>query len=595
MTAERWEQIKALFASALKIRPEDRDAYVRTAAGTDRALFDEVIALLREADQSAAEPLAPPLDLRASIAAGWPRRFSAQLETEYRDEYFRRSLPQVRAALLLAIFLYAIFAVLDASVAPAQRVTLWVIRLVVLSGAAWLYGYSYRPRFPRMWQAGISVLTFIGAVGIIGMIALIPAPSNYLYYAGLLLLTIYYCTVVRLYFAYAATLSIAIFLTYAATAIWLRTPAVILFTHFMMLLAGDILALSANFALDQHNRRDFEQRRTIAARTAALESRNRQLSAANLELVRSHQELHRSARRNELLFAALTEALPGTVLEEKYRLDEKIGAGGFGTVYKAFHLMLERPVAVKLLKPGAGDPLTDVDRFRREGTTACRLAHPNVVSVLDFSVTGGVAYLVMELLEGRSVADELRACGAFSTRRCYGVLEPLCAALSDAHRRGLVHRDLKPSNVFLHRVGSSEVVKIIDFGLATIVESDGGAASHGISLALAGTPGYMAPERLAGQSGGKPADVYSLAVMVWELLTGQPPNRIGARAVDAAADTAKNGAAAVPMSPEVGSVLASALSADPQDRPSIDEFSGGLLQAMRRAIETDDRACRTRC
>jgi serine/threonine protein kinase len=111
-----------------------------------------------------------------------------------------------------------------------------------------------------------------------------------------------------------------------------------------------------------------------------------------------------ASQRNELLFLTLTEALPGTVLDGKYRLEEKIVAGGFGTVYRASHLLLHRPVAVKLLKPSGGDLLSNMERFRQEGAAACLLVHPNAVSVVDFGVSAGaVAYPVMELLEGRSL------------------------------------------------------------------------------------------------------------------------------------------------------------------------------------------------
>jgi hypothetical protein len=431
--------------------------------------------------------------------------------------------------------------------------------------------------------------------GFIVMITAMPAPASYLYSTGLVLIIIFYCTLVRLGFAYAASLSVIIIVAYNAAIVGSTMPFIAVLTTDMMIAAAVMISLSANLALERHNRREFLYRREIVARTSALEFKNEELAAANLDLLRSREEIVRSAEKNELLFAALTEALPGTVLDGKYRLDERIGAGGFGTVYRGFHLLLQRAVAVKLLKPTGGDLQTDVDLFMREGIEACRLNHPNAVSVLDFGVAAGsVGYLVMELLEGRSLAHELDERGPFSVDRCREVIAPLCAALSEAHSTGLVHRDLKPSNVFLHRHGAAEVVKIIDFGLATRVDPTrngrGGPAT--VAAGLRGTPEYMAPERLIGGSGDSSTDIYSLGVIAYEMLTGTRP--VDTLAVGRSIpvltpvinDPVSIGLANCLVPESVAEVINRSLARDPESRPTAEEF--GLAFAI--AVESGDKA-----
>jgi serine/threonine protein kinase/CheY-like chemotaxis protein len=227
--------------------------------------------------------------------------------------------------------------------------------------------------------------------------------------------------------------------------------------------------------------------------------------------------------------AAFAEALsapprigPGSILADRYRLESKIGSGAFGTVYRATHLELDNPVAVKVLQTNVETGSEAVARFRREGISACRVKHPSAVSVLDFGVSaGGVAYLVMELLEGHSLAEELERRRTFSSMRCVEILLPVCEALSEAHKAGVVHRDVKPSNIFLHRTPRGEVVKVLDFGIAKIADS--AAAQSTIRGTVLGTPAYMAPERLSGQPYDGKADVYALGVMLYQMLEGRPP------------------------------------------------------------------------
>jgi serine/threonine protein kinase len=162
--------------------------------------------------------------------------------------------------------------------------------------------------------------------------------------------------------------------------------------------------------------------------------------------------------RSSLLYLTLC---PGTVLDEKYQIETKIGAGGFGTVYRATHLTLNRPVAIKIFRPAAGNATVEsIERFRLEGISTCRVNHPNAISVLDFNITStGIAYLVMELLEGRTLSSELKEMGRLLPARCAKILLPVCDALNKAHSAGIVHRDIKPDNIFLHQTREGEVVK----------------------------------------------------------------------------------------------------------------------------------------
>ncbi len=216
---------------------------------------------------------------------------------------------------------------------------------------------------------------------------------------------------------------------------------------------------------------------------------------------------------------------PETVLDGKYRLESRIGQGQYGVVYRATHLQLDRPVAVKLLRTDLDDDSDDPRaRFHREGMSACKLQHPNAVSVLDFSITPtGVPFMVMELLSGLTLEEELKRVGRMTPQRCAELLLPICEVLAEAHSLGIIHRDVKPQNIFLHRGHHGEVLKVLDFGIAKLV---GETRSHQ-RLTLEGigpgTPTYMAPERFSGGDYDHSADVYSVGVLLYEMLVGRPP------------------------------------------------------------------------
>lgn len=311
-----------------------------------------------------------------------------------------------------------------------------------------------------------------------------------------------------------------------------------------------------------------------------------QLARQNADLARRNEELLAAHRRTDLVFGALADLLPGKVLDEKYLVGEKIGAGGFGTVFRAKHLMLDHPVAVKVFRPTPGnDTPVGLARFRAEGARACRLDHPNVVNVLDSGTSDtGIAYMVMELLEGRSLSDELAANGALSVARCMEIAIPVCDVLAEAALRNLVHRDIKPSNVFLHRGRDGEVVKVVDFGIAKFLGDAAEVGSSDLTLSgmIVGSPVYMSPERLLGGDYDDRADVYSVGVMLYQMLAGRlpfEPDTTGytAMALRYLVDTPPALSLLVPDIPEgLESVVMTAMSRKPATRPKAAELASAL-------------------
>jgi CheY-like chemotaxis protein len=221
----------------------------------------------------------------------------------------------------------------------------------------------------------------------------------------------------------------------------------------------------------------------------------------------------------------------GVILDGRYRIEAAIGAGAFGAVYRARHLEFGQDVAVKVLKSGVTGDAALVARFRREAISACRVKHPNAVTVLDFGVADdGTTFLVMELLTGRSLADALEAEGAVAARTSIEIAVAVCDALVAAHQAGVIHRDIKPSNIFLHANGRDTVVKVLDFGIAKVVGDATQSQSLTAEGALVGTPAYMAPERLSAEPYCGKSDVFSLGATLYEMLTGRTP--FGGRDVD---------------------------------------------------------------
>ncbi len=223
--------------------------------------------------------------------------------------------------------------------------------------------------------------------------------------------------------------------------------------------------------------------------------------------------------------ASQNDPFLGRTLDSKYRIEQRIGRGGSGTVYRARHLLIHRTVAVKVLSL---DLVSDDDalaRFRREAAMAGRLKHFNIVSVTDFGLTpDGVAYLVMDFIEGRSLRRILNAQGTLAPEKLVGWLKPICSAVHAAHRKGIIHRDLKPDNVMIEVVDGEEIPRVLDFGIAKLMDAVAVGTDFTTETgSVMGTPHYMSPEQCEGKPLDARSDIYSLGTLVYELLTGNVP------------------------------------------------------------------------
>jgi serine/threonine-protein kinase len=219
-------------------------------------------------------------------------------------------------------------------------------------------------------------------------------------------------------------------------------------------------------------------------------------------------------------------------LAGRYRLERRLGRGGMGTVYEAIDVALDRSVAVKVVRDEWVHNPMATQRFRREARAVAGFAHPNVVTVYDYGVeTGSRVFLVMELLQGTTLREELRRSGRLSTARTLDVLRGVCSAVGAAHERGFIHRDLKPENIFL--VASGGPAKVLDFGvakpLARVDAAGPGAAPETEVGVLVGTIGYISPEHLLGDSPDVSWDLWALAVVAYESLTAALPFPVESR------------------------------------------------------------------
>ncbi len=220
---------------------------------------------------------------------------------------------------------------------------------------------------------------------------------------------------------------------------------------------------------------------------------------------------------------------PGVVFEGKYRIVRELGRGGFGMVYLAYQQKMDRHVAIKVLKSGAGDLHHSAkERFLREVKIISKLRHPNTVTIHDFGETGrGVLYMVLEYIEGDTVKDILKHQGAQPPQRALALGGQIARSLAEAHRYGVIHRDLKPANIMVTDLETeSDFVKVLDFGIARLLRTDErDLTSVGLpdgERELIGTPRYMSPEQVRGESLGPASDVYSVGLILYEMLVGEP-------------------------------------------------------------------------
>ncbi|HEY5154994.1 MAG TPA: Stk1 family PASTA domain-containing Ser/Thr kinase [Acidimicrobiales bacterium] len=209
-----------------------------------------------------------------------------------------------------------------------------------------------------------------------------------------------------------------------------------------------------------------------------------------------------------------------TVFNDRYELHRKLARGGMSDVYLARDLLLDRPVAVKVLFPEYAKDPTFVERFRREAQAAANLNHPNIVAIYDWGQQSGTYFIVMEYVEGRSLSEIIRTDGPLHPRRSAEITADVAAALGFAHRNGVVHRDVKPGNIIISPTGQ---VKVADFGIAQAIT--GGAEQQNLTQAGAvmGTATYFSPEQAQGKPVDPRSDLYSLGCVLFEMLTSRPP------------------------------------------------------------------------
>jgi eukaryotic-like serine/threonine-protein kinase len=221
---------------------------------------------------------------------------------------------------------------------------------------------------------------------------------------------------------------------------------------------------------------------------------------------------------------ALTLVATPRMLAGRYRLDQRLGQGGMGKVYRATDMSLNREVAVKMIRDEFFADRKAIEKFRQESQLTGSLAHPNVVTVYDFGVEAGQrVFLVMELLQGITLRQELQTKRRLDAARALELFEGICAGVGAAHARGLIHRDLKPENIFLSRKDVAEVVKITDFGIAKTLPRSVDETRDTITGVVVGTMKYMSPEQLRGRLASPRWDLWALAVIAYEALCGCAP------------------------------------------------------------------------
>ncbi|MCA9517491.1 MAG: serine/threonine protein kinase [Myxococcales bacterium] len=287
------------------------------------------------------------------------------------------------------------------------------------------------------------------------------------------------------------------------------------------------------------------------------------------------------------------EPRPGEIIGHNYIIESELGRGGFGVVFKARHLDIDRVVALKvLLATYARKDPSAVDRFRREATIAASLDYPNTVRVFDYGETDdGVFYLIMEFVQGKDLTHVIAREGRLGVRRSIHVVRQVLHAMMEAHSRGIVHRDIKPDNIMLVPLGyDPEFVKVMDFGIAKMVHGGESLTQAGITL---GTPRYMPIEQLKGAELTPATDLYATGLVLYEMLMGIPAFT-GDTAVDVAVSVMESPTLKVPpsagLAPEIAAIIEKACAKDASERfQSAREFLNALNHLDPKLLDIDPR------
>jgi serine/threonine-protein kinase len=220
------------------------------------------------------------------------------------------------------------------------------------------------------------------------------------------------------------------------------------------------------------------------------------------------------------------ESLLGRLVDGKYLIENLLGIGAMGAIFRAMQMGLERPVALKIVRPEVAANPVSLKRFKREAVALGRIKHPNIVTIHDSGMLDdATAYFAMELVEGHALRDEIHQTGCFDVPRAVHLMRQICSAVQAAHDVGVIHRDLKPENIMLeYGPDKRATAKVLDFGTAKLTHAaDAGRTTLTSHKAKLGTPLYMSPEQSAGKEATPQSDVYSLGCILYEMLAGVPP------------------------------------------------------------------------
>lgn len=311
----------------------------------------------------------------------------------------------------------------------------------------------------------------------------------------------------------------------------------------------------------------------------------------------------------KLTFSEPEDPCVGLIIDNKYRIESKIARGGTGMVYKAMHIQLNTPVAIKIIHPHLANDPKAVERFRREALMTMKIRHTNAIAIMDFgstkftfpenkvgdiklnSVEANSVYVVMELLKGVTLEEKLVTQGAFSLEETNKVLQQICNALKIAHDHQIVHRDLKPDNIFFHKDEDQEIVKLVDFGIARFlgkVEDEEEASRLTQAGFVVGTPFYMSPEQCGGFDVDVRSDIYSLGIIIYRMLTGILPFDGKKASVIVMKHISEKPRPIYEFKPElpaiVNGVVMHALSKKPADRPQTVKELADELEASVKAV-----------
>ncbi len=329
-------------------------------------------------------------------------------------------------------------------------------------------------------------------------------------------------------------------------------------------------------------------RRRAEALEAIVQKRTEEVRKQAAEILAQKEALEASYQEADRIFEALKAALKGSILDDRYKLNAELGQGGYGVVYEAEEVRTGKVLAVKVFRPQPGnDSVEALERFKQEARSGQTFQHPHAIRIYEFGVSrDNIAYMVMERLHGESLQKELDRCGSISSARCLAIARTVAQVLAAAHAAGIVHRDIKPDNIFTHHGPDGDVLKVLDFGVAKLTAPPGGAAMQTLTMtgAVVGTPTYIAPERLSGTDYDGRSDVYSLGIMLYEILCGKPPFTATKEGI-LSLITAHLSTPPPPLSEKVAGVppaleqaIMLALTKDPNQRPTAGAFAEVLMQ-----------------